>query len=107
MDDNIRDLLNAGVVEAILNLLQCLALNPTCSFLPHMPTFKPHKQTTKCRIVFLSNLCGKTSDTSATVSRNQAMHSGPCINQKLTVAMILLRFDPFLLCFDLKMAKDV
>ena len=32
------------------------------------------------------------------------MYSGPCLNQKLTVALILLRFDLKLLCFDVKKA---
>ena len=32
------------------------------------------------------------------------MHAGPFINQKLTIAMMLLRFNPKLLCFDFKKA---
>ena len=32
------------------------------------------------------------------------MWAGPCINQKLSTALLLLRFDSHLLCFDLKKA---
>jgi len=53
-------------------------------------------------MVFLSNLVDKTDPNG--LSNNQVMHSGPCLNQKLSIALILLRFDPLLLIFDLRKA---
>lgn len=104
MDSNIKELEASGIIEKIYNLPQFIEENPTCSFLPHMPIIKLNKESTKCRMVFMSNLCEKSTDESKTISHNQAMYAGPCVNQKLTVAMILLRFDPSLVCFDLKKA---
>lgn len=39
-----------------------------------------------------------------TVSHNQAMMSGPCLNHKLATTIMKLRFDKNLICFDLKKA---
>ena len=88
LNDNILELQSIGIIERIPNLNQYLEENPTCIFLLHMPIFKPHKETTKCRMVFLSNLSEK-NESHPTISHNQAMYSGPCINQKLSVALIL------------------
>lgn len=103
VDNNIKDLESAGMIEKVSDIYSYLEENPNSSFLPHMPIFKPNKETTKVRMVFLSNMCEKTNNGNA-ISHNQAMFAGPCVNQKLTVALILLRFDPKLLCFDLKKA---
>ncbi|MEL7307449.1 MAG: hypothetical protein AAGK05_05920 [Pseudomonadota bacterium] len=59
------------------------------------------RMTTKCRVVYLSNLKENDGSKSLTVSHNQAIHSGPCLNQKLGSAILHLRFDENLLCFDL------
>ena len=90
-----------GIIERITNLDQYLQENPTCSFLPHMGIFRLGRETTKCRIVFLSNLCERDPTKPQTVSNNQAIHSGPCLNQKLSSALLHLRFNRKLLCFDL------
>ena len=103
IDDNIRELVATGIVEKVDNVEQLMAENPTCSFLPHNSIFKLNNDTTKVRTVFLSNLAEKFGKANC-ISHNQAMHAGPNMNQKLTTALILLRFDPYLLCFDLKRA---
>ena len=69
-----------------------------------MGVFKPERETTKCRVVFLSNLCERNPSQSVTLSHNQAMLSGPSINQKITTSVLHLRFDSKLLCFDIKKA---
>ena len=102
MNANILDLESNGIIERVPNLSQFLDDNPTCSFLAHMPVIRLNKETTKCRMVFLSNLSEKLEKQA--ISHNQAMYAGPCINQKLTTAFLLLRFDPKVLCFDLKKA---
>ena len=101
---NILELQSAGIIEKLDNVHDFIASNPTCSFLAFMPIFKLDKQTTKCRLVFLSNLSEKNKDGSPAISHNMAMYSGPCMNQKLTTALLLLRFDLKLLVFDLKKA---
>ena len=72
------------------------------SFLPHMPVFKPERSTTKCRVVFLSNLCEDCHKGS--MSHNQVIHAGPCLNQKITSAVNNLRFGEYMLTYDLKKA---
>lgn len=97
----VAELEEIGAVEKIHNLEEFKALHPAHSFLAHMPVLRMDKESTKCRIVYLSNLNDKSKDT---LSHNQCMYSGPCLNQKLTTALLLLRFGKNLLCFDLKKA---
>ena len=96
---NIRELESAGIIERVSNLEDFLKENPTCSFLAHSQIFKPQKETTKCRMVFMSNLAEKF-DKNCHLSHNQVIYSGPSINQKLTSALMHLRFQSFLLAFD-------
>ena len=58
------------------------------------------RESTKCRLVYLANL----SERNKGLSQNQCVYSGPNLNQKLTSALLHLRFDKFLLCFDLAKA---
>ncbi|XP_068250638.1 uncharacterized protein [Palaemon carinicauda] len=60
--------------------------HPESSFMPFMGIFKPDRETTKCRVVFLSNLSDKGS-----MNHNQTMHAGPTLNQKLSTSIINLR----------------
>ena len=73
----------SGVVERITDLNSFLKCNPDCSFLPHMGVFKLGRETTKVRIVYLSNLCEKSPENPNTVSHNAALLPGPCLNSKL------------------------
>ena len=102
-DNVIKEQLKLGIVEKIADIQQFLAENPNSSFLPHMGVFKLNNETTKCRIVFLSNLVASRPQKSS-ISHNQAMLSGPNLNQKITTAILKLRFDRHLLCFDLQKA---
>ena len=52
----------------------------------------------------MSNLAEKNPRLPQTISHNQAMLSGPNLNRKITTAILKLRFDKYLLCFDLKKA---
>jgi len=101
VDKVIAEQLELGIITKIDNIDKFVRDNNNCSFLAHMPIFKMDKDSTKCRIVFLSNLSGKENDKSLTLSNNQCMLAGPCINNKLTTSVINLRFDKFVLCFDL------
>ncbi|XP_066941404.1 uncharacterized protein [Macrobrachium rosenbergii] len=101
----IEEQLKAGIIEPIYDLGVFKSENPQHSFVPHMPVFKPDKDTTKCRIVFLSNL--RDSSDSISLSHNQCMYSGPTLNQKLSSSFLQLRFDQKLLIFDLKKAFNM
>ena len=65
-----------------------------------MGIFKMDRKTTKCRIVYLSNLCQQDSSKHF-INHNQAIYSGPNLNQKPSSAILHLRFGQKLLCFDL------
>ena len=95
---------NLGIVERIENVEDYIKDNPDCSFLPHMGVFKMSRSTTKCRIVYLSNLCEKSNSQPNAVSHNQALEAGPCLNHKLSSNIIHARFDRYLLTFDLTKA---
>ena len=103
IDDVFKDQEAQGIIRKIENLPQFITEYPKHSFLPHMPVFKMNRDTTKCRVVFLSNL-KESKPNQYTVSHNQAMLSGPNLNRKMTTALLSLRFDSKLLCFDLKKA---
>ena len=104
MDQSFKDQARQGIIERIHNIDQFLIENPNYSFLPHMGVFKPNRDTTKCRVVYLSNLCQAEKSKSMTVSHNQAIYSGPCLNQKISSALLHLRFDRYILIYDLKKA---
>ena len=103
IDDNLKELEDAGIIERVHDLNKFMEQHPTCSFLAHNSIFKPNKESTKVRIVFMSNLAEKSAQPN-NLSHNQCMYSGPSINQKLSTALTQLRFDEKLLCFDIKKA---
>ena len=105
VDRTIREQLEAGIIEPIYDLEVFKAEYHNYSFLPHMPIFKPNRETTKCRIVFLSNL--QESFNRFSLSHNQCMYAGPNLKQKLYSAFIHLRFDEKLLVFDLRKAFNM
>ena len=93
-----------GIIERINDLDQYLKDHPSHSFLAHMAVFRPERETTKCRVVFLSNLCAPDSDKPLTLSHNQVIHAGPNLNQKLSSSLMHLRFGAKLLIFDINKA---
>lgn len=104
IDDSIKEWKNSGIVEIVENLPDFLKTNPAHSFLPHMGVFRMNRETTKCRVVFLSNLCEGNSKAPVTMSHNQVIQPGPSLNHKITDALIHLRFGENLLCYDLEKA---
>ena len=88
--------LKSGIIEKVS--LNKLKNNNEVSFMGHMGVFREQVQSTKCRVVFMSNLCEKTNDA---LSHNQISLPGPNLNNKLEIALTLLRFNKFLLIFDL------
>ena len=104
IDDTFKEQVDNGVIEEISDITAFKEENPFYSFLPHMPIFKLGKETSKCRVVYLSNLKQDCPGKSLVVSHNQAMLAGPCMNSKISTAIMKLRFDSYLLCFDIKKA---
>lgn len=104
IDANFKELQHLGVIKKIENFDSFAKQFPNYSFLAHMPVFRMDHESTKCRNVFLSNLCGKTHDQPNAISHNQAMWAGPCLNQRLSTSLLFLRFDEKVLTFDLKKA---
>ena len=90
-----------GMIKKIDNLDEFMSDNPECKFLAHMPVMKPDRESTKCRIVYLSNLAGRDLDKPVTLNNNQCMYAGPCLNRKISTSVMQLRFDRYVLCFDL------
>ena len=58
VNDVIQGQLDMGVIEKIPDLTSFMIENLTCSFLAHMPIFKLERSSTKCRVVYMSNLAG-------------------------------------------------
>ena len=100
-DDVIKEQENSNIIEKIDNIEQHLQKDPNCAFLAHMGIFKSSSETTKCRVVYLSNICEKSKSNNISVSHNMALLPGPSLNNKISTAIIFLRFDKFLLIFDL------
>ena len=103
-DDVIKTQLKDGIIEKIENLPEFLASHPNASFLAHTGIFKPDRETTKCRIVMLSNLVQNTAKNSKSISHNSAMLSGACLNRKISTALTKIRFGKHFYCMDIKRA---
>lgn len=102
LTDNVfREQEALGIIERIDNFDNFRQENPNYSFLPHMSVFRLNKDTTKCRVVNLSNITERNPELPTTVSHNQAIMSGPNLNQKLSTSLLLLKFDKYLIIFDL------
>ncbi|XP_066981068.1 uncharacterized protein [Macrobrachium rosenbergii] len=104
MNENFKEQEDLGIIERIPNLERYMDEHPECSFLAHMGVFRLDRETTKCRVVFLSNVCEPSRSSVMTVNHNQAMYAGPSLNQKITSALLHLRFGSKLLIFDIKNA---
>lgn len=104
IQDSIQEWKDTGIIEQIQDLPKWLQDNPHHSFLPHMGVFRMSRETTKCRVVFLSNICEKSNSGVVSMSHNQVIHPGPSLNPKITTALMHQRFGEKLLCYDLAKA---
>ena len=100
-DDVFKEQEQLGIIERIDNIDRFREAHPSASFLPHMSVIKMNRESTKCRVVFLSNLAEKDKSKPLTLSHNQTIYPGPNLNQKLNISLLQLRFGENLLCFDL------
>ena len=103
-DDVLKEQEQMGIIERIEDVDRFRLDHPKCSFLPHMGVVKMNRDTTKVRIVYLANLCEKNNSQQRTVSHNEAMLPGPCLNNKISTSLLMSRFDKYILIFDIKKA---
>ena len=104
IDDVFTDQLDRGIISEIDNVDSFLATNKNASFLAHMAVIKSTSETTKCRNVFLSNVCEKFKDNRKAYSHNQAMYAGPTLNRTISTSLLQLRFDEKIALYDLEKA---
>jgi len=104
VDQVFKDQESQGVIDRIHDLNSFIESHPEYSVLPHMPVFRLNRSTTKCRVVFLSNLVQSDNRNQSAYSHNQCMHSGPPLNPKITTAVTNLRFGEKLLIYDVTKA---
>ena len=96
-DDVIRKQLDENIIERV-NLNEYLNSNEGVSFLPHTAVIRENVDTTRCRVVFLANLADRRL---GGLSHNQVSFSGRNLNNTLLDSILYLRFDKYLLVFDL------
>jgi len=99
-DDVIRQQQSDGVLVSVEDI-KSLQNNDSVSFIPHNAVFRADADTTKCRVVLLSNLCEKGANY---LSHNQISLPGPDLNSKLFITCTLYRFNKLLLIYDLEKA---
>lgn len=100
-DNVIKEQIGSGVIEEIN--LKAEKNNSDVSFLPHSAVFKQTSTSTKCRVVFLSNL-KESNNYKYSLSHNQISKPGVNLNHKLLIALTLLRFDPYMVTYDVTKA---
>ena len=100
-DRVIEELKDLDIIEKIDNLELFERENPSCTYIPHMPVFRLDKESSPCTVVYLSNLCEQRKGNVKTLSHNQVISSGTNLNSKLLTSLMLLRFDQYLMIFDL------
>ena len=99
-DMAIKQQLSQGIIEEINP--SSIENDPNISFLAHNAVFKGEDASTKCRIVFLSNICDKRDKNN--LSHNQVSLPGCQLNNKLQTTAILYRFNKYLFIYDLEKA---
>ena len=100
-DEVIQGQIESGIIEPVEGI-NSLKYNNKISFIAHNAVFRENVASTKCRIVYLANLCDKSK--ASNLSHNNISLPGPSLNNKLHIAITLLRFNKYLLIYDLEKA---
>ena len=98
-NDVIEQQIKSRIIERVD--LDVLKNDPKVSFLGHNAIFRENVESTKCRIVYWSNLAEKGV---GNLSHNQVSVPGPNMNCSIPTILTLLRFNKFLLVYDLEKA---
>ena len=96
-DNVIKEQLENNIIEEITDI-NSFVKQKNVSFLAHGAVFRKNHMSTKCRVVFFSNLFEKSKEF---ISHNQCSFAGSNLNNKLLIALSFLRFDKYLLIYDL------
>ena len=99
-DAAIKQQLCDGIIEEVDR--DVISNDPEASYLAHNAVFRENAASTKCRVVFLSNLCDKKNSTN--LSHNQVSLPGCQLNNKIQTTATLYRFNKYLLVYDLEKA---
>ena len=99
-DDAIQLQLEQGIIEEVPH--DTIKYDSRISYLPHNAVYKENSASTKCRVVFMSNLCDKRC--SSNLSHNQVSLPGCQLNNKLQTIATFYRFNKYLLIYDLEKA---
>ena len=97
-DEVIQGQLKEGMIERIDNLEQFVRENNNVSFLPHSAVIRESAETTKCRVVFMSNLCERAG---GKMSHNEISFPGANLNNPLFDSLLMLRFQKFMITYDI------
>ena len=93
----IQKQIDENIIEQV-DLDLYLKDNSGISFLPHSAVIRENAETTKLRVVFNANLSDKFS---GGLSHNQVSFSGRNLNNTLFDSLLFLRFDKYMLCYDI------
>ena len=99
-DEAIKQQLELDIIEEVDR--DSICNDPNVSYVAHNAVFRDSSTSTKCRVVFLSNLCDKRNP--ANLSHNQVSLPGYQLNNKLQTTATLYRFNKYLLIYDLEKA---
>ncbi len=94
----------SGIIEEVPDITQFKKENPGFSFISHFPLLKPDRATTKVRVIYLCNLAERNPDKSPGININNIAHPGFTKNSKISSSFQFVRFEPYLLSFDIKRA---
>ena len=97
-DDVIKQQLADGIIEPVNDLSEMRKAGEKFSFVPHNAVVRASAQTTKVRVVFMSNLADRRF---GGLSHNDISFSGANLNYALLDNLTLLRFDRYLVSYDL------
>ena len=97
-DDVIQQQLRDGIIELVDDLPAFLKANKVHSFVPHSAVIRAAAATTKVRVVFMSNLADRRG---GGLSHNEISFPGANLNYALLESLTLLRFDKYLISYDL------
>ena len=99
-DSVIKQYYEEGIITKISDLSN-LKFSKGVSFLGHRAVFRESSESTKCRLVLMSNVCQKGE---GNLSMNQVSLPGPQLNSKITATVFLYRFNKYLMLYDLRKA---
>ena len=100
-DDIIQLQLKNDIIEVVDNINE-LESKSKISYIAHNGVYKEKAESTKCRIVLLSNICEKGDG--GNLSHNQVSLPGPKLNSSIVTTLTLYRFNKYLFVYDLEKA---